>query len=298
MAKKLYGVIPPLVTPLNQDGSLDKEGLKKLINYCIDGGVHGIFLMGSCGEGSLFTSRFRRELGEEAVKIIDGRVPLLMGVLENTTSKVIDAIQDLEGIAIDYYVVVAPYYLPATQEMILNHFQKIVEATGKQILVYNIPPFTNSVIEPETMSQLCKLPGVVGCKDTNSDWPTVQRELYNSKREGFVMLNGDEELSGIGMLMGTDGCVPGTANAYPRFFVDLYEAAKAGDIAKVYELTDRLDQFKAVMRTDMHWIPRLKYLAARKGLIQEYTADPLPQLTQEQKDELEKILSQVDQCLY
>lgn len=297
MNKKLSGVIPPLFTPLNQDGSLDTEGLEKLICHCLDAGVHGIFLLGSCGEGSFVTNEFRKQLLTEANRIIDGRVPVLLGVLENTTSKVIEAIEYVEGEHVDYFVVVAPYYIPATQDMIIRHVQEIVQAVHKPLLIYNIPQFTNSVISPETMAALCSIPEVVGCKDTNGDWATIQRELFKSRREDFVMLSGDEELCGAGMLLGTDGCVPGTGNIYPRFFVDLYHAAKEKNVEKVYDMMDRLDQFKEIMRTDDQWIVRNKYLAFKKGLMKEYPAQPLGLLSDERKQKLDEIFARVDHLL-
>lgn len=297
MNKKLSGVIPPLFTPLNEDGSLDVAGLEKLINHCLDAGVHGIFLLGSCGEGSFVTNEFRKQLLIESNRIINGRVPVLLGVLENTTSKVIEAIRYVEGEHVDYFVVVAPYYIPATQEMILKHVQSIVQATHKPLLIYNIPQFTNSVIAPETMAALCELPEVVGCKDTNGDWATIQRELFKSKRGDFAMLSGDEELCGVGMLLGTDGCVPGTGNIYPKFFVDLYYAAKEKNVEKVYDMMDRLDQFKEIMRTDDQWISRNKYLAFKKGLIKEYTAEPLGILSDASKAKLDEIFARVDHLM-
>ena len=295
---KLTGLVPPLLTPLNADGTLDKAGLEKLINHCIDGGATGIFLCGSCGEGSFFTDEFRREISEESIRIIGGRVPILLGILENTTSKVIRGIKAVDDLAIDYYVIVAPYYIPATQPMILKHVNEIAASTKKNLLIYNIPPFTNSVIAPETMRELCKLPTVVGCKDTNSSWPTVQRELFFAKKDDFVLLTGDEEICGVNMLLGSDGVVAGTGNIYPQFFTDFYEAAAAKDVDKVYEYMERLDAFKAVMRTNIHWIPRLKYLAARKGLMQEHVASPLIPLTDAEKAQIEEILKDVEKNLY
>lgn len=297
MNKKLSGVIPPLFTPLNADGSLDTIGLENLINHCLNAGVHGIFLLGSCGEGSFVTNAFRKQILTEANKIIQGRVPILLGVLENTTSKVIEAIQYVEGEHVDYFVVVAPYYIPATQDMVIRHIKCIVEAVHKPLLIYNIPPFTNSVISPETMEELCRIPEVAGCKDTNGDWATIQRELFRSRRKNFSMLSGDEELCGVGMLMGTDGCVPGTGNIYPKFFVDLYYAAKEKDIEKVYSMMDRLDRFKEVLRTDDQWIVRNKYLAAKKGLIQEYPVKPLGILSDESKKILDEIFERVDSVM-
>jgi len=289
--KRLSGIIPPLVTPVNQDGSLDNESLEKIINNCIEHGCNGIFIMGSCGEGSVMGSALRKELTQKAVSAVNARVPLLVGVLENSTQKVIEEIKRLETCGAEYFVVTAPYYLAVSgQEEIYRHFKAVAESTDKMIVVYNIPCFVHCDILPETMRKLCMIKNIVGVKDSTGSWDLFQRALMLKKTQDFNLLSGDENLCAAGMLFGADGCVPCLANAYPSTLVDLYKAATEKDVERVFHLETRLVNTKKVWGCGGYWIAIVKYLCARKGLCKEYTLTPSENLTDAQKKFIDDLL--------
>ena len=195
------------------------------------GGCEGIFILGSCGEGNIVTPSFRRQITEESVKIVADRVPLLVGVLECSTQKVIEAIHELEVLGAEYFVVTPPYYLAVeNQHEISEHYKAIAASTDKNIVVYNIPPYTHCNIEPRTYADLCKIDNIIAVKDSSGDWDHIQKALIIKSEENFNLLCGNENLSGAAVLFGADGCIPGFANSYPKITVDLYKASQAGDI--------------------------------------------------------------------
>ena len=295
---KLSGIIPPLVTPVHSDGRLDVESLQKLIDNCINEGVNGIFIMGSCGEGSVLGAELRADITREAVKIVAGRVALLVGVLESSTQKVIEEIKRLEPLGAEYFVVTPPFYLPAAnQDQIYAHFKDIAASTKKNIVAYNIPCFVNSEILPETQQKICAIENVVGVKDSTGNWDLFQKALMLKKQNDFTLISGDESLASAGMIFGSNGCVPCLGNPYPRMLVDLYEAAQRKDIDGVFALETKLVQTKRTWGCGGYWIAIVKYLCARKGLCQPYTLTPSLDLTDEQKRFIDELLD-VEEVAY
>lgn len=288
---KLSGVIPPLVTPVHRDGSLDVESLRRLIDHCISGGCNGIFIMGSCGEGSVLPSGLRRELTARAVEIVADRVPLLVGALESSTQKVIEEIGRLTPCGAEYFVVTAPFYLAASgQAQIYEHFRAVASSTDRKIVAYNIPCFAHCDILPETQEKLCRIENIVAVKDSTGSWDLFQKALMIKKQRDFTLLSGDESLSSAGMLFGSDGCVPCLGNAYPRALADMYEAAKNKDVDRVFDLMTRLVNTKKAWGSGGYWIAIVKYLCARKGLCQPYTLTPSEDLTDAQKQFIDDLL--------
>lgn len=295
MNQILKGIIPPLVTPLQEDGSLDEKGLKRLVDHCIRGGVDGIFILGSCGEGSVFPIGFRKEFTQKTLEFAAGRVPVLVGVLDNSTPKVIEGIKALAETGAEYFVVTAPYYLAVTgQEAIYRHYQTVAASTEKKIVIYNIPSFTHTNIAPETAARLLRdIDNIAGEKDSTDDWAQFEKELFLKTEETGSLLSGCEETCALSMLLGADGCVPCLANAYPAFFAELYAAAREGNVEKVFSMQKEITELRAIMGCG-YWVSIVKYLCARKDLIQDYPAAPEVPLTAEQKQAVEGILATME----
>jgi len=191
------GIIPPIITPLREDETLDEESLEKLINYCIDNGVHGIFAMGSSGEAMCVSRDVWRKTIEVTLKAAGRRVPVFCGVIDSSTARVIENIKKLEQAGAEIVVVAPAFYIRNTcQEEIIRHYDKVCSSTNLNVMAYNIPPMTNANILPETIKKLSEIDNLVAYKDSCADWEQVQRNLFLLEDSGMSFFNGAEELCG------------------------------------------------------------------------------------------------------
>ena len=285
--KRFFGIIPPTITALNADESLDREGMARVVEHQIEAGVHGLFVLGSNGEGPCLRDSVRREVCEIAVERSRGRVPVIAGVIQPSTARTIDDMRLLADSGLDAYVTAPPYYFPEykTDELVA-HFTRLADASQLPILLYNIPQTTKVSVKAEVVMRLAKDPRIVGIKDSSGNWPEVQQMILERPRPDFIVLQGNQPLSAVSLMIGADGLIPGFANAHPRLMVDMYEAAQRGDHSEVLRCQAMLDQFLRVRgRATLHGT---KLLAAHLGLCQDHVTSPLPRMS---GDEAERYLA-------
>lgn len=224
LLEQLKGVLPPVITPLTPDRKLDVASTESVYQFMLKQGVHGLFLFGTSGEGPLLSEADRQQATEIAAKVIDGRIPLLVGVIAPGTEQIIEQAKVAKAQGADAIVVCPPFYYPATQQDMLVHYRIIRETVDIPILAYDIPVMTKVKIELDTIITLGKEGTVMGIKDSSGDAVGFHR-LVSSKPEGMKLFTGAEMLVHSVMMAGADGTVPGLANVGPEFFVQLYEAA-------------------------------------------------------------------------
>jgi dihydrodipicolinate synthase/N-acetylneuraminate lyase len=291
MKNEIYGVIPPLVTPFNRDGNLDVESCEKIINHCIEKGVNGIFPMGSCGEGSCVSRVMRFEVVNQTNRIVSGRVPVMAGVLECSTPRVVESIKELEQTGVGYFVVAPPFYIQCTcQDEILRHYETICKNVASSIIVYNIPVMTNANILPQTMVKLSQIDNIVAIKDSTPRWELFQESLLLKEKYGFTLLSGQEDLCGAGLLFGADGVVPALANVFPELYVKLVEEAKTGDAGHVYAIQKKIVELRTAFTMGKSWISILKYICSRQGLISDQVSIPIEPLKPEEKLKIDAVI--------
>lgn len=276
----LQGVIVPLITPLNPDESLDEKGLERLIEHVISGGVAGIFLLGSSGEGPSLPISVKERLVAAANAQVGGRVPMLVGVLGVGTAQTIEQAQRLIRCGGDAIVVTAPYYFAHTQEEIACHVAAVARAVPVPTMVYNIPQMVKTIIEPETLARLADLPEVIGVKDSHGDMVRFQ-EMLKLQRDGFGVYQGVEELAALSLVRGAKGAVLGLANVAPRLCCELAVAAREGDLARAWALQERLMTLWK-LHTHSQWLPCLKAAVSLLGICGPTTSAPFRPLNEEQ----------------
>jgi dihydrodipicolinate synthase/N-acetylneuraminate lyase len=239
---KLEGVLPPMVTPLDADERIDEAGLERQIERLLAGGVHGIYLLGSTGEGPALRDSERRRAIEAARRVIRGRVPLVVGCMASSTARAIDNIRAAEAAGADAVAVTPPHYYPlSAPDQMFEHYRRCAQASNLPLVIYNIPLTTKVMLAPETVMAIRTLPNVVGIKDSSGDLTQLVRILaLRGDDPSFGVLVGALPISGSALLMGADGIIPGPANQDPGLMVDLYERGKAGDVAAVRALQPRL----------------------------------------------------------
>ncbi len=230
----LRGIIPPMVTPLNSDGSLDSTSLKKLIEHLIEGGVHGIFILGTTGEFSGLSYQTRKELISRTCQQIRGRVPVLVGITDVSLEESI-MLADLAKAAGAYAVVAAPpFYNNIDQEELTRYYMQLADHISLPLFLYNMPSHTKLTIDVDTVITLSTHERIIGLKDSSAHAVYFQSLCHAFRDQpDFVLMVGPEEMMAETVLMGGFGGVCGGANLFPKLYVELYNAAMARDFEKV-----------------------------------------------------------------
>jgi dihydrodipicolinate synthase/N-acetylneuraminate lyase len=241
LPRPLHGIIPPMVTPLLDPHTLDQAGLARLIERMIAGGVHGLFLLGTTGEGPGLSYRLRRELIEATCQIVSGRVPVLAAITDTAVEESLALGNWAERCGADAVITAAPYYFAVSQEDLYRLVACLSERLALPLYIYNMPSLTKAFFAPETVVRAAKLTNVYGIKDSSGDLDYV-RAITTAfrRRKDFSILVGPEELLVQSMALGAHGGVNGGANLFPRLFVRLYDACRKGDLSAAEALQQQV----------------------------------------------------------
>ena len=232
------GSFPALVTPF-KDGELDLDTLKKLVEWHIDQGSHGLVPVGTTGESPTLSHREHELVIEEVVKAAAGRIPVIAGAGSNNTVEGVRLIQHAESVGADAALVVTPYYNKPTAAGLIAHFTALHDASNLPIVIYNIPGRSVIDMKPDTMGELAKLPRIIGVKDATGDIARVSQQRAACGAD-FVQMSG-EDATALGFnAHGGVGCISVTANVAPKLCAEFQEATLAGDYAKALEYQDQL----------------------------------------------------------
>ncbi|NDY89901.1 4-hydroxy-tetrahydrodipicolinate synthase [Ideonella livida] len=233
------GSIVALVTPLHEDGSVDYEGLKSLIDWHIAEGTDVIGVVGTTGESATVSVEEHCRIIEVAVQHAAGRVPVLAGAGANSTAEAIELSRHAKRVGADCTLQVVPYYNKPSQEGIYRHFKTVAEAVDIPVMLYNVPGRTVADMQHDTVLRLAQVPGIFGIKEATG---SIERAAWLIKQvpAGFKVYSGDDSTAVALMLLGGHGNVSVTANVAPRLMHELCAAALAGDVAKAREIHLRL----------------------------------------------------------
>lgn len=291
--ERFSGIIPPVVTPLQADETLDREAMKRLIDYCIAGGVTGIFVNGTSGEALRLSEKVWEEAARTAVEHASDRIHIFCGAIDTSTERTIERIKRVEALGGTIAVCTAPFYLTSFgQDEILRHFDKIAESVKIEIALYNIPETTHANLLPETVAKLADYDNIVAYKDSTADWQQLQRALFALKDKDIAVFNGAEELCSVSMMYGADGCIPGLANFLPELFVKLYQACRQGDIKESCRLQEQINAVRKCIFVNGCWVSGMKGLLELFHLGEHYVSSPLQALTFREKEEMRRILQE------
>lgn len=235
----LKGSLVALITPMNQDGSINYEQLHDLIDWHIENGTDGIVAVGTTGESATLPVEEHLAVIEATVKHVNKRVPVIAGTGANNTVEAIALSKAAEQAGADYTLSVVPYYNKPSQEGIYQHFKAIAEATSIPMIIYNVPGRTVVSMSNDTILRLAEIPNIVGVKEASGNIGK-NIELINSVPEGFVVLSGDDPTGLPFMLCGGHGVVTVAANVAPKLFADMCRAALEGDITTARRLNEQL----------------------------------------------------------
>lgn len=290
--KRYRGIVPPIVTPLREDESLDEQSFRKLIRHCIQGGVSGIFVNGTSGEAM----RVTEEVWEAAARAAleegrKGAIDVYCGAIDTSTTRAIEKIKKIEAMGGTVAVCTPAFYLKnSDQNEIVRHYERICESAGIEIAVYNIPDTTHVNILPSTIAAIAKLDKVVMYKDSSADWQQLQEAMMLLDEEDISVFNGAEELCFVSMLCGAQGCIPGLANFFPELFVELEKICGKKKVKEGYELQRRINAVRKCLSQGPSWMAVMKYLLEVFGLGESHVSAPLAGLTGQQREAVKNTL--------
>lgn len=271
---KLSGVIVPHITPLTRDEQLDAAGLERLIEFLLGAGVHGIFSNGSMGGFAFYPDAMQMETIARTVAIVRGRVPVLAGVADTSTTRALARVREAATLGADALVLLPPFYYLCRQDEIERFFLTIADASPLPIVLYDNPKLAKNAIAPDTLATLAKHPNIIGAKVSAVDvfkWQTIMR--LDLPRDRFGLICGVEPMMGLGLQIGFDGLTGGVHNLVPGLAVALYDAAKAGNAAAVEEIQQKLNRVYRVFEIDGGWRGAELTLSAL-GICHKVTAAP------------------------
>jgi 4-hydroxy-tetrahydrodipicolinate synthase len=288
---KLQGLIPPAITPLTPDGAVDTAAVHRLTEHLVAGGVDGIFILGTSGEGPSLTRKKRQQVAAEFVRAAARRVPVLAGAAETSAERGEEAIDDLSDAGVDVVVLNTPYHLAGVGDRaVLAHLQRLAGYSSLPTVIYNIPVNTNNPVSPAVLDDVASLPGVIGLKDSSDDWDSFEAMLRVGHRHGIAVLQGSERLVARSILAGADGAVPGIANLVPALAARLITTSRAGDESSAMAMQARFDAVCA-LQTSGFWLACLKAAASRLELCTPTLASGMPGLTDAEAARLERFLA-------
>lgn len=237
LKQPLTGIIPPMVTPLLEDMSLDLQGLNRLVEYLIEGGVSGLFILGSTGESTSLSYAIRHQLIKETCRAAAGKVPVLVGITDTSLAESLSLAETAYAAGASAVVAAPPYYFNLNQKELFNYYEKLAGSLTLPLFLYNMPGLCKVYIEAGTAIRLSEHPNIIGLKDSSANSVYFQ-SLNQSLRAkpDFTLLVGPEEAMAESVLMGGHGGVSGGANMFPKLFVKLYQAAAQKDFATVADL--------------------------------------------------------------
>lgn len=301
-SRTLEGIIVPLVTPLSANGQIDIEGLSNLIEHVIEGGVHGIFILGTTGEAQSISMQQREEMIRETGRILKNRLPLLVGISDTSISE--SAALAQKAYEADAYAVVAtpPYYFATGQPELIEYFGNLLSQLPLPLFLYNMPVHTKVSFDPKTIQQIARNKKVIGFKDSSANGTYLQTVMHIMRdRPDFMIFVGPEEMTAEMVLMGANGGVNGGANLFPELYAALYNAAKARNIEKVRALQQKIMQISTTIynkgKFGSSYLKGLKCALSVAGICNDYTGMPFSPFDKETKTEIGKAMGEIQNLL-
>ena len=276
----LQGSLPALVTPF-KNGAVDFETLKKLVDWHVDEGSHGLVPVGTTGESPTLSHEEHEQVVEAVVDAAAGRIPVVAGAGSNNTVESIRFMQHAHRVGATAALVVTPYYNKPTQRGLIAHFTALHDCCDLPIIIYNIPGRSVVDMSPATMGELARLPRIIGVKDATGDLARVCQQRITCGAD-FIQLSGEDATAHGFNAQGGTGCISVTANAAPRLCSELQSATLRGDYATALGLQDRLMPLHQAIFTEPGLVGA-KFAMSELGLCSDEVRSPLTELTDDTK---------------
>lgn len=268
-----HGSMVALVTPMQDDGSVDAAALTKLVDFHVENGTHGIVIVGTTGESATLDMDEHCATIRMAVESVAGRIPVIAGTGANSTTEAIELTRCAEKAGADACLLVTPYYNKPTQEGLYLHHKAVAEAVAIPQILYNVPGRTACDMLPETVERLSQIPNIVAIKEATGDVDRA-REILRRCGDSLDIYSGDDATALDLILAGGKGVISVTANVAPADMSRMCEAALAGDTDKAREINNRLMGLHTRLFLEANPIP-VKWALYEMGMVGSHIRLPL-----------------------
>jgi 4-hydroxy-tetrahydrodipicolinate synthase len=275
----IQGSIVALVTPMYENGAIDKESLEKLVKYHINQGTDALVAVGTTGESATLSENEHCEVIKTVVDYVSGRIPVIAGTGSNSTIEAINLTHKAQQAGADACLIVTPYYNKPTQEGLYLHYKAIAEAVDIPQILYNVPGRTACDMLPETIGRLSKLTNIIGVKEATGDLTRVKK-IRDLAGEDFAIYTGDDATSVEFCLLGGNGSITVTGNVAPRLAHEMIMAAITGDKETALAIDEKLADLHKNLFIQSNPIP-VKWAVAEMGLMRQGIRLPLTWLTED-----------------
>jgi 4-hydroxy-tetrahydrodipicolinate synthase len=295
---KLQGIIPPVITPLKDRDVLDVEGLERLIEHMLVGGVHGLFVLGSTGEAPSLSYAVRREMITRVCKQAKGKVPVVVGVTDTSITESLNLSAHAADCGADAIVAAPPFYFPSDPPELLEYFQHLNADSPLPLILYNMPGLTKVNMTIDTVKALMDEPNIIGIKDSSCNMMYYQKLLKLAVgRDDWFTLIGPEELLCESVMQGGNGGVNGGANLAPKLYVETYEAVMNQQLDKALAIQKKIlqlgDALYGVGKHVSSCVKGIKCTLSVMGICEDYMADPLHRFREPERQVIKQRISEL-----
>lgn len=246
---EIKGIIPPIVTPMNEDESINGQELRNQVNRQIKGGVHGLFPFGTNGEGYILNEKEKEEVLSIVIDETKGRVPVYAGTGCISTKDTIRQSQMAKSLGADVLSIITPSFAAASQNELYEHYKAVAEAVDMPIVLYNIPARTGNALAPATVARLSRIENIVGAKDSSGNFDNMLQYIEQTRESGdFAVLSGNDSLILWNLLAGGTGGIAGCANVFPEVMASIYNYFVAGDLENARKAQDSIRSFRGCFK--------------------------------------------------
>lgn len=287
------GVLPAMITPLKENGEVNEKELRKLINYLINGGMHGIFAIGTTGEFYALSNEEYKSILEITLDEVKGRVPVYAGANHITTRGSVQLAQIAEDVGVDALSVLTPMFISPDQEQLYTHFKDIAQSTKLPILLYNNVPKTGVNITAPTVKKLSDIDNIIGIKDSSGDMTLTAEYMRLTKDKDFYVMMGRDTLIHACLCYGGAGAVAACGNVAPSICAEIYDKYIEGDIEGSLELQFKLAPLRIAF--GLGTFPTvIKEALGLLGIDAGPCFAPVGKMTTEEKEKLIEVLKEMD----
>lgn len=246
---EIKGIIPPIVTPMNEDESINEQELRNQVNRQIEGGVHGLFPFGTNGEGYILSEKEKEQVLSVVIDETKGRVPVYAGTGCIGTKDTIRQSLMARDLGADVLSVITPSFAAASQNELYEHYKAVAEAVDMPIVLYNIPARTGNSLMPATVAKLSRIENIVGAKDSSGNFDNMLQYIEQTReRSDFAILSGNDSLILWNLMAGGAGGIAGCANVFPEVMASIFNYFVAGELEKARKAQDSIRSFRACFK--------------------------------------------------
>ncbi len=292
MNREIGGVICAMITPHDEDGSLNVDGLQELVDYLIDEGIDVIFPTGSAGEGPILSLDEKKEVASAVVEAVDGRVPVTPGIACSTTKETIEMGRYCDDLGVEAVVVVTPWYYHLPDETLFDYYVKVASEVESPIIVYKIPQCAVNDVSHQLLGRLAEVDGIYGMKDSSGDmvWLSEAIALYGDRLRFYA---GNDRMILPSLSAGSSGHVSGSSNCFPAEVVEVWKAFQDGDVARARSAQQDLLR-KVSLLTPGKENTIIREILRMKGIETGEPLPPMSKLTEEESESIRAACEELD----